>query len=90
MKDNTYRTPLTSCPQCRHAIDSAGEWMGDNVKPKAGDFSICIRCAGINVFNADLSLRMAVGRDLDGMTEQDRRMINRARQLLRQMNRKEN
>jgi len=50
------RMPATKCLECGHELD-AMSGIGNDVKPVAGDITICIMCGHIMAFNADLSLR---------------------------------
>lgn len=52
MLDVTTRTPKNMCPHCGSLVDAA---TGDRT-PEAGDFTICLYCAGINRFNDNLLL----------------------------------
>lgn len=59
------------CPNCNHKHSSAEEIgsllrkrISSNAEPKGGDISICIRCAAVNVFNDDLSVRKATAEEL--------------------------
>lgn len=48
----------TSCPACSYHFDAHSSLTGDS-DPVADDFSICINCSALLVFEADLSLRLA-------------------------------
>lgn len=49
----TTRTPATLCPHCGYAMDAASSMQGEAV-PDPGDWSICLRCAGVLQFDATL------------------------------------
>jgi hypothetical protein len=48
------RLPAGMCPACGYAVDAAGAARGGKAKPKPGDWSLCMRCAAVNVFDARL------------------------------------
>jgi hypothetical protein len=67
MADHFTRTAL--CPYCGSKADCATNSFGEG-QPSEGDFSICLRCAGICVFvrvSDLLQLRKAQGADLMGL-----------------------
>ena len=49
-------TPQQCCPYCSHTFNRASD-LKQEPTPREGDFSVCIYCAGLLVFNADLSVR---------------------------------
>ena len=51
------RTPLSICPNCQHPLDAAGTMDGSAAKPEKDDLTICLHCAAVLQFNADLTLR---------------------------------
>lgn len=53
----TSTTPANHCPNCGYATDHATS-VGRDAVPKAGDFSVCVRCRCVAVFNADKTLRL--------------------------------
>ena len=52
----TTITPDCLCPLCGHKFNRASD-LRNEAAPCAGDFSICIHCAGLLVFDADLLVR---------------------------------
>lgn len=50
------------CPKCGGEMTDA--WSDIGERPGDGDFCICIECAAILCFNADLSLRRLTKADL--------------------------
>jgi hypothetical protein len=83
---NPDRVPVPSaCPTCHELLDSATVVSEkERVKPSAGDFSLCIRCAEILVFNPDLTLRAAELNDFNGVTPETHRLLDRAQRLIRE------
>jgi len=45
------------CPFCGYHGDAASCLSDPTLRPQAGDVTVCIDCARINVFNADFTLR---------------------------------
>ena len=55
----TTVTSMTLCPACGAARDAATDPTNpDQVAPRPGDFSICIACAALQVFDTGLTLRL--------------------------------
>ena len=53
----TTRTPMTLCPACGAPRDAATDPTDTDQAASPGDFSVCIECAALQVFAADLALR---------------------------------
>lgn len=47
-------TPTSQCCECGHAVDRAAG-IGDST-PVPGDYSLCIRCACLNIFDENLAV----------------------------------
>lgn len=75
-------TVETKCPNCGHVIDRATSAFGDHT-PREGDISICIRCAQVNIFNADCSIRPATLTDLMQYDSETHDEIARAQDAIR-------
>ena len=54
----TTRTQTTLCPACGATLSAHTDPMDPSRLPSPGDFSICLACAGLRVFDADLALRL--------------------------------
>jgi len=52
----SYVTPESSCPWCGHEMNRCTSLL-ELGSPSAGDLSICIKCSGFLVFDADLKLQ---------------------------------
>ncbi len=48
----TLRMPGTSCPWCNHTLDACSTFGLDS--PNAGDLSVCVKCAGLLIFDKQL------------------------------------
>lgn len=64
-----YLMPDGTCCECGHSVNGAdGQARG----PTPGDWAVCIRCAALNVFADDLSLRAPTGFErLDAAADPD-------------------
>jgi hypothetical protein len=51
--DTTTMLPSSACVECGHIVTACN---GDG-RPSPGDFSLCIRCTSLSVFDEDLKLR---------------------------------
>ena len=79
----TVRTPETPCPCCGETMDAATCANGDHL-PKAGDFSLCIYCRAINIFEEDLTIRAARQEEIDALDDETRAFLNSLRIEMRQ------
>lgn len=52
----TKTAPGNSCWNCGHVLTGATDPLGDKV-PQEGNVSICVECASLGIFLADLSIR---------------------------------
>lgn len=57
----TTRVPLQHCPECNTKLDAASS-LREGLTPKAGDFTVCIACSVILVYEPGLIVRLA-GKD---------------------------
>jgi len=51
--DDTTELAPSPCCECKHVVDHA---TGDG-QPSPGDWTLCIRCGSLNVFDDNLMLR---------------------------------
>lgn len=58
----TTHVPIHICI-CGQTLDAASEIRG-NSKPSENDFTLCLNCGFIWVFNADLTLRRPTDEDI--------------------------
>ena len=80
---NDARLPATLCPECGYAFDSAESMMGHR-RPEPGDLSVCLSCAALLVFDADLRpSRSATVEDVRGMPQDMALTIAAARSHIR-------
>jgi hypothetical protein len=74
MSERLYTTRPQPCPCCGHPLNAstARLFNGAGGGPEAGDFTICIRCAGLLRFGEGLVLREATEEDLWPVSFEDR------------------
>jgi hypothetical protein len=65
MTNKSTRMPLTSCPWCGHGIDAAMKAHGRQRRPRPGDLSVCLGCAGRLVWGDDDRLRIPFKGELE-------------------------
>lgn len=41
----------TKCPACKYNFDTHSEINGETIKPREGDYSVCLNCGEILMFN---------------------------------------
>jgi len=65
--DKTHDTPV-KCVHCNHIMSNSS---GHEEAPTPGDFTLCIQCAGLNVFDKKLALRKPTKREARSATNDD-------------------
>lgn len=67
MLDDTTETPGLVCVHCQHEhTHTTGSGS-----PAPGDFSLCIQCGNLNVFDENLRFRKATKREAQEANEMD-------------------
>jgi hypothetical protein len=79
------RLPETRCPACNVDISAASDPRNER-SPKANDYSLCIHCAAVLIFNDDLTLRIATANDMAEMSDDGHASIGRYQQAILMMN----
>lgn len=64
------RVAASDCPYCGLHANTATDVTGTR-GPKPGNYTICLKCAGLSIFKEDLSLREAEEEDLELLTEEN-------------------
>lgn len=64
MSDARAGVTPTTCPTCGRRLNAASAADGSPVRPKLGDFSVCIGCARILRFDEEREPVLAVADDL--------------------------
>lgn len=77
----TTKTVWACCPHCSTRFSAATSLFWP-VKPKPGDFTFCIECAGLAIF-ADAEGRLRLPTFQDRFTRADRARIQRIQAKLR-------
>ncbi len=63
-----HEMPFTTCPVCNHVLTRAtNAGTGIDSKPEPGDYTVCIYCHFLLVFNDDYSLRTPTEKDIEEM-----------------------
>jgi hypothetical protein len=71
-------TPENACPACGKRLDAATSTSDPAHVTSEGDVSICIYCAGVAVFKADLTLRTMTPEEWLEMPLEHRKLVKRA------------
>lgn len=74
------RMPPSTCTVCLHTVDGAG---GPPELPSPGDFAVCIRCAGLNIYADDLTLRAPRNDEILAAAEDPD--VQKVREIIRHM-----
>lgn len=73
--DHTTKLAPSPCCECKHVVDHT---TGDGA-PSPGDWTLCIRCGSLNVFDDNLMLRSpTLDEYLDAAKNSDVQRIRRA------------
>jgi hypothetical protein len=88
------RTPKTACPYCRHKLDAAmaADPKHPDAAPSSGDFSVCISCASVLVFDDELKSRAPKPGELEAALlahPEMRAPLRQAQDMVRQLDRRE-
>lgn len=49
---------LSSCPLCGYMMNAAATIGEDSSKPQPGDYSLCLKCGAVLIFDTTLDPRM--------------------------------
>jgi len=79
--------PSQKCPFCKHPLDRVTGYKTDSA-PVPGDFTVCIRCARINTFLDDGSLKTATQEDLNSLDTDMLLQLMEAVAIVRNLNQK--
>jgi hypothetical protein len=73
--DQNFKMDKSTCCECGHELDGAC----GSAKPSPGDFSLCLGCASLNVFDGNLHLRAPTpGEMLDAAANKGIQSLRRA------------
>jgi hypothetical protein len=79
-----HHVTTVTCPYCRHRMNYTTSLTGNVEPPEDGDWSLCVRCGGVCMFDAG-ALRIptpAETLELEGQPNV-RRMIGNAQTIIR-------
>jgi hypothetical protein len=76
--------PASACPTCGYQMDAATYAGKGEHRPSPGDLAVCIRCAEVNVYQPDYTLRAASLDDLISLDPAGMQQITQAQRLIRQ------
>lgn len=63
-----HNIPESTCPRCGYKMDRASSpWRDDGEVPKAGDYSVCMKCGAALVFNTNLTHRLMTDVEMEGL-----------------------
>lgn len=84
----SFPTRDNTCPYCGHHTNTAGDESPkiDTRPPVAGDFSVCINCGDLAVFQPDLTLRKITAGEMATLHPDERRDILRTQRKVRAVN----
>lgn len=84
-KFRTYRHDVVACPLCGYKMDGSTDLAVDQRPPRAGDFTVCLRCGEILRWGSDAELVPAVGFEIyDDLSAPQRMQLLRAQRIIRQ------
>ena len=84
--EHKVRMPEATCPSCQKKVDGASGVTGAR-HPKPDDLSVCIFCAGVSQYDAEMQLKPF---DMSVLTSDERREVEQAQQLVRRALAKKN
>lgn len=81
-----YRHPKTACPCCGKTLNASGASGNDEGAPGEGDLSVCIYCATILVFDANMTLRLLPQAELETLPEETLIELHKMQTAIRSFN----
>lgn len=66
-----------NCPVCKHELGENTSGKGENIKPKPGDFSLCLYCQAILKFTPEMKLRAVTKPEIIKLIEENPEMVIR-------------
>lgn len=80
---NEATLPKSECPICFYEMDAATALEGDRATPMPGDYSLCINCGALLVFEERSQLRQATEDDMEFLFPDQRDKIQITQQFIR-------
>lgn len=87
MSFETYRMPENYCPVCQYKLDASTNASPEqpDAKPRPFDFSVCMKCGEILVFDFNLNLRVPMVSELMNLAPDENRLLDQTQKLIRRM-----
>jgi hypothetical protein len=64
----SFKHAESRCPQCNYKLDGSTHVHGDKASlPEPGDYSVCLNCGQVLVYEDDCRLRKATVRDIGAL-----------------------
>ncbi len=79
------KVPPSTCPTCKYVNDAATYLQDESAQPKPGDFSVCLHCGEILIFNDDLTTRGVTLDDLVDLSPEFHTELNRMQRAVRHL-----
>jgi hypothetical protein len=79
------KVPPSICPTCQYLNDAATYLQDETVQPKPDDFSVCLNCGEILIFNADLTTRSVTLNDLVDLPPEIHAELTRMQRAVRRL-----
>jgi len=77
--------PDCRCPYCEASIDAATGVGDPDITPKPEDFSVCVYCGGILIFNGDGYWERMPEEVFSTMAPNERELLARARSVVKRL-----
>ena len=82
-KTGSTKTPKNKCPVCEHIIDGTASVENKNHVPNENDITMCINCASVLAFNADLTVKEMTDNEIADLDHDIRQLIQRMRKAIK-------
>lgn len=81
---NSKPLPMSRCLVCGYSFDCASRPGIDQTKrPRPGDFSLCLRCGEIYVFQDDMTVRLPTVKELMELGEAEHKELTEVQTMIR-------
>jgi hypothetical protein len=80
----TSRLTPSLCPGCGAFLDAATSTLAP-ARPEPKDFTICINCARVLIWDENMQLRLASEADIDKLHDEQRQALNNTRMAIYMM-----
>lgn len=82
MSDPRIGVKPSACPFCGYAADAATCFENDEARPRPGDFSLCLECAEVLVFDDEVALRKPAAGELEAAPSYIRSALAKGQQAI--------